>query len=313
MPGSSSACPKCQGPRDPKALYCPFCGVVFARFEAEARATDAAVPIATTQPPAPPPPGVAPPLAEPAGAPPGPPLDEVYQGPLPDEVYQGPPPDEIYQGTPPPSATSASPAARTPAPRGRAWDRDLRETPLTRHLLLSLLAAGLLFALSQVLFMEHVLSGSEDLERVRTEYTRVTGLLPPEEMTDALELNFVGRHVLVLAHGLAAGAEAPAGFPSFVVLYHHGRLADQADGETLKRTAQEKVRAFGLPVYRLSSRTSELAGQQVPTEIYGVGSSERSVGRLVYWTLTLADGRPAVLLLGGPTREVATLRRRHFS
>lgn len=29
---SSSACPKCQGPRDAKALYCPFCGVVFARY-----------------------------------------------------------------------------------------------------------------------------------------------------------------------------------------------------------------------------------------------------------------------------------------
>lgn len=30
---SDSACPKCSGPRDAKALYCPFCGVVFSRFE----------------------------------------------------------------------------------------------------------------------------------------------------------------------------------------------------------------------------------------------------------------------------------------
>lgn len=29
---SSPNCPKCQGPRDSKALYCPFCGVVFSRY-----------------------------------------------------------------------------------------------------------------------------------------------------------------------------------------------------------------------------------------------------------------------------------------
>lgn len=30
---SESTCPKCSGPRDAKALYCPFCGVVFSRLE----------------------------------------------------------------------------------------------------------------------------------------------------------------------------------------------------------------------------------------------------------------------------------------
>lgn len=30
------SCPKCQGPRDAKALYCPFCGVVYSRFVAAA-------------------------------------------------------------------------------------------------------------------------------------------------------------------------------------------------------------------------------------------------------------------------------------
>lgn len=29
---SSPDCPKCQGPRDAKSLYCPFCGVIFARY-----------------------------------------------------------------------------------------------------------------------------------------------------------------------------------------------------------------------------------------------------------------------------------------
>ena len=33
---SSESCPKCSGPRDAKALYCPFCGVIFARFLAAA-------------------------------------------------------------------------------------------------------------------------------------------------------------------------------------------------------------------------------------------------------------------------------------
>lgn len=38
---SSSNCPKCQGPRDAKALYCPFCGTVFARYVAAAESAPA--------------------------------------------------------------------------------------------------------------------------------------------------------------------------------------------------------------------------------------------------------------------------------
>lgn len=45
---SSTTCPKCQGPRDAKSLYCPFCGVVFARYTAN---PGTATP---TPPPAPP-------------------------------------------------------------------------------------------------------------------------------------------------------------------------------------------------------------------------------------------------------------------
>lgn len=41
---SSPDCPKCQGPRDAKSLYCPFCGVIFARYTgAEAAPAPAAV------------------------------------------------------------------------------------------------------------------------------------------------------------------------------------------------------------------------------------------------------------------------------
>lgn len=29
---TNTNCPKCQGPRDAKALYCPFCGTVFSRY-----------------------------------------------------------------------------------------------------------------------------------------------------------------------------------------------------------------------------------------------------------------------------------------
>jgi len=43
---ASAQCPKCQGPRDAKALYCPFCGAVFER-------TILAPPVVTAAPPAP--------------------------------------------------------------------------------------------------------------------------------------------------------------------------------------------------------------------------------------------------------------------
>lgn len=38
---SEDKCPKCQGPRDPNALYCAFCGVVYAKFLAAAAASPA--------------------------------------------------------------------------------------------------------------------------------------------------------------------------------------------------------------------------------------------------------------------------------
>jgi uncharacterized RDD family membrane protein YckC len=45
---SSSDCPKCQGPRDAKALYCPFCGIVFSRYVAAPPAPPLAAPAPPT-------------------------------------------------------------------------------------------------------------------------------------------------------------------------------------------------------------------------------------------------------------------------
>ncbi len=38
---SSLECPKCQGPREAKALYCAFCGVIFSRYSAAVAADSA--------------------------------------------------------------------------------------------------------------------------------------------------------------------------------------------------------------------------------------------------------------------------------
>jgi len=46
---SSLTCPKCGGPRDAKALYCPFCGIIFARHQADGAAPASAPPRRATE------------------------------------------------------------------------------------------------------------------------------------------------------------------------------------------------------------------------------------------------------------------------
>lgn len=77
---SSLECPKCQGPREAKALYCAFCGVIFSRYSAAAAAASAppSLPALT-------------PLLAAAGALPL----QPSMAPQPAEtVYPGPPPAE---------------------------------------------------------------------------------------------------------------------------------------------------------------------------------------------------------------------------
>lgn len=49
---SSFTCPKCQGPREGKALYCAFCGIIFARYSAALGAAAQAPAVARQPPPA---------------------------------------------------------------------------------------------------------------------------------------------------------------------------------------------------------------------------------------------------------------------
>lgn len=97
---SSTNCPKCQGPRDAKALYCPFCGVVFARY---------------VPPPAP---------AFPTGgdavfaAPPPPPVPSIFLDPQPVAETRQPAQQTVYGGALPGEAgwnPYASPQA-SPSP-----------------------------------------------------------------------------------------------------------------------------------------------------------------------------------------------------
>ena len=85
---SDLTCPKCSGPRDVNALYCPFCGVVFSRYEAEAAAATEAPNVNQVE---------APPLPEVENAP-----EEEVEGLYDPSLYEQS--DNPYE---PPSATVA--------------------------------------------------------------------------------------------------------------------------------------------------------------------------------------------------------------
>lgn len=126
---SSSDCPKCQGPRDAKALYCPFCGIVFSRYVAG--------------PPPPPvdagPPGFAPLAPAASGFVAAPAMAAVAE-----TLYEGPAPPAVDRAWNPYQGPGAEPIPRFSAIP--SYDLATRGSRLVAQLLNLLVIVGILFA-----------------------------------------------------------------------------------------------------------------------------------------------------------------------
>lgn len=126
---SSSDCPKCQGPRDAKALYCPFCGIVFSRYVAG---------------PPPPPVDAGPPVFAPL-APAAADFAAVAASPaVAETLYEGPVAPAVDRAWNPYQGPGAQPIPRFPAIP--SYDLATRGSRLVAQLLNLLVIVGILFA-----------------------------------------------------------------------------------------------------------------------------------------------------------------------
>lgn len=297
-------CPQCDGPREAKALYCAFCGAIFNRLEATP-ADPAAREADSEDAPAghrPEPGTVAPPDRETRDEDS---VDDTDGSFVADQIYQGPQaPEDDFGASSLGRASAIGPSAGALGDPG-----GYGETLLTRNLLLSLLVTALLFGMVYSFFAKHIFSADDDLDAVRTAFLTEVGVSAPESLDDGVLLRFVGHNLIMID---APDQQVDGEMPVLVATYRQGRIAGGADGEELKRIAKRHIDSLGIPVYPISSTTSELAGRPASVETMGIGSREQPFGRIVYWDVTNRDNQPVLLVLMGPQRDVAEIKRRYF-
>lgn len=162
--GSPQQCPKCGSPRDPQARDCPFCGIVFARYDPSRH-----------QPPVAPPPL---------------PVQADLQLPGPE-----PPP------VPAEAPAMAPPVVRQPAALRRPLTAHDRFLESVKGNLGALVLVALLVHLGvAALFASYILGGSDDPMRVRDIHRMALGRPVPEGFDNGVALWFVGRHLVFLVN-----------------------------------------------------------------------------------------------------------------
>ncbi len=297
---TASTCPKCGKPRVPEALDCPWCGVIFARLRGAPAVSSGAAGAA----------GAAEAVPEPAGA-------VVEQEGLYDGPDLFPSSGDLYAGPPPGTAPARGGAAgRLPAAGAVAGAERVPhfETPFTRALPVSLIAAALLFCAMQALWASAILGGSADPERGMTAFRLISGLEPPAGLEQAATINFVGRRVIILSPSAeeAERADAEQRFELGAVVVHQGRLAGNASREDMLALVDRLLDLGKVPRFVISEREVEFAGKTGLARTLGLGVDGREAARVFALSFTAHDGRPALLVVAGPTVEVTAAVRRYL-
>jgi hypothetical protein len=306
-------CPKCGRPRQPGALDCPWCGLVYARWRPSPGAATA---MPDTAPAA---------VAE---------TETVYDGPEPELTST---PDTLFDPTqyaPPPRSSAGGSRRATGSPAksasrgGAATDEDHApfDTPFTRSMPLSLLVAGLLWLLAQTFFTQNVLNGVQSVDEAYRRFELLTGFEAPPGLQDGAVLTWTGRQIVVLD-------EAPDDQPTkelelSVWAYHQGRLAGDATRDDLfgviEALLDRMIRSEGATAaaqkagveavwWRVSEREYTLRARPATLRILAVGAqrgSQRAEGvRIACLAFTAPDGRPAMLAVMGPPARVTRVLR----
>lgn len=278
---ATGTCPKCEQPRLADSLDCPYCGIVYDRYRGE-RNTGAAGDAGRSTP------SPAPALAA-APATPAPDLPDLYDGPAPGAV------GELHEPT-------AAPAMPT-VPGDGAVEHE--ETLLTRHLGLSLLVVVLLAVALYGFWSRQMFGLWENLGVARQSYTRLSGFPAPEGLDEGMLWSLAGRKLVVLEETNVA--EDELGLTAIV--FHPGSLGGRPPHEALLRGVEERIEGLGIPHELMADRPLEVRGAPARSRTWALGNQPVTFGRVAALAFEAPDGRPALLVVAGPSSAVAAVMR----
>lgn len=280
---ASETCPKCEQPRLADSLDCPYCGIVYDRYRGErniAAAGDAGRP--TPSPAAAPAPAA-------ASTTPAPSLPDLYDGPAPGAVGE-------------PHEPTARPAMPRVLGDGAV---EHEETLLTRHLGLSLLVV-LLLAVALYGFWSRQMFGLwENLGVARQSYARLTGFPAPDGLDDGMLWSLAGRKLVVLEESGVADDELGL----TAIVFHPGSMGGRPEQEALLREVAVRIQRLGIPHRPVGNRTVEVRGAQARSRTWLLGNEGVTFGRVAALAFEAPDGRPALLVVAGPSDAVARVMR----
>lgn len=281
-------CPKCGSQREANALDCPFCGIVYARFD-PARQTSQAQHGSDQA-------GV---WDQPQQLEDDYPWDEPEQQEPPSE-WDAPLPEQA-QG----SAQAAHQAEPAPIPQ-TAHDRILERL---EDLHIVILGALILIHLAgAAVFSTHFISADDDLARAIQQYRSTTGKPMPQRFEAAANLSFVGRTLVLLYEEREQ---------IFVAVYTEGALAGTRDSAELRKDAHRLLRQLAAELeirWEVKKRVAGwIRGEKVTVDQLGlVGQAQPELTGYFATTMTEA-GRPACILIAGSSEPAYELAKEVFA
>jgi hypothetical protein len=245
-------------------------------------------------------------------------------------LWEAPAAPASHSGWSPPRA--GTPTAGTYRQPAEEVDEDAPyETPLTRALPLALVFAAIAWLLAQTFVAQEVGNGAVDRDEAFRKFERLTGLEAPQGQQSGSLATLAGWQVVMLdEHG--EGEERADELGLAVWVFEQGNLAGSSTPEELLDEVERKVelqmtqkgdhpdlQGTGARAawWRVGERRGQLRGSPVLMRTLAIGAErggQRFEGaRVAALAFTSPHGRPALLVIFGPTTRVSTLQRAYMS
>ena len=286
-------CPRCDKPRFEDSLDCPYCGVVYDRYEARSTPAEDAAPLdaeAETR--------------EEVFAP----IDggQMYDGPevlgpLDSAGPPGPPPPPGTPGGAPGRFVMRSPASDEPKPLEGSRISAL----LMRDLPTSIVAFGALFVILQIYMTTSLVSFTNDPDRVQARFLSMTGVPAPEELSAGAHFKFVGRDFLWLASPMSRG------MPNTALVFRRKTLGGWVSGDELRTQLEGWMRRLDLSWQEGRTARARVGAETADVQLIEIGEPRQTVGRAAMASFEHRE-RPLLLIVAGDDQSYDELRRRIF-
>ncbi len=293
---AEATCPRCGKPRFEDSLDCPYCGVVYDRYEARATTSETASETMHS-------------------AEPGESHEEIFTPIDGGQMYDGP---EVVgslepgpgSGPPPP------PGAPSPAPGRFVMRASTSEEPkplegsrisalLMRDLPTSIVVVGAVFVILQIYMTTSLISFTTDADRVQARFLSMTGVTPPEELIAGAHFRFVGRDFLWLA------APMSRGMPTTTLIFRRKTLGGWVSGDELRTQLEGWMRRLDLSWQEGRTTRARVGAEIAEVQLIDIGEPQQTVGRAALASFEHRE-RPLLLVVAGDDQGYDELRGRIF-